>query len=321
MNGLGFFIWQLANMPEPKALAEKLVSGGVKWVVIKGLDGVYLFNAKNGNQKLLKEYQATLESYGIDVYFYQYVYGGNPGAEGDAATAFYEEFKPKAWFIDAEGEYKRFGAGRAAKAYCDKLHNGQVETFLCSYRFPSLHGGLVKPFPFSAFLNHEKVDGTAPQVYWCGSHNPGQQLAQSLNEYRGLTSKRFVPIGSAFGERAWEATAADLRVFVATALGLGLNTYGFWSLDYILKNNRKDYWEAITGISTPPPPPPTNEDKIHPLYVAKVTATALNARAGDGASYSDIGTLLKDSELPVVEEVGDWVKAEFWANKNYIEKV
>lgn len=71
----------------------------------------------------------------------------------------------------------------------------------------------------------------------------------------------------------------------------------------------------------PPTPPPVPTDKIHPLYTMEITADTLNARAGDATSYTDIGNLLKGTQLPVIEESGDWVKSEFYFNKTYAKKV
>lgn len=254
INGIGVLIWQLAKMPAPDALAKLVSDAKLDWVSIKTLDGTQLYNAKGGNQKTLKAYWAALKEV-CSVGAWHRVYGDQPGAEGDAAEAFYEEFKPDHFLIDAEGEYKRYGAAGRAKIYCGKLHDGQVDTYLCSYRFPSMHGGL-KPFPFQAFLNSDKVDGTAPQVYWIGSHDPVDQLARSLKEYRAITNKRFVPIGSAFGEAGWEPTVVDIRSFVKAAWP----NFGFYSLDYILTHNHMDWLQAMTGITPPPPPPPPLDD-------------------------------------------------------------
>jgi len=266
MKGLGFIIWQLANMPSAGELAHLLANGNVKWVSIKALDGPNLYNAKGGNQKLLKTYWAALEEMEIEVGAWQYVYGDQPGAEGDAALAFWEEFKPKHFLIDAEGEYKRYGATKAAKVYCEKLHDGQCFTALCSYRFPSLHGGVIKPFPFPAFLNHEKVDGVAPQVYWAGAHDPAAQIQRSFEEYRKITLKPYIPIGSAYGGSGWEPSVDDLKLFVKSARFF--SAYGFYSLDYILKNGRWDWWKAITETQPPAPPPPeiTDHEKITRLW-------------------------------------------------------
>jgi hypothetical protein len=274
MNGLGFMIWQLSNMPAPTALSDLLKGKGIKWVSIKVLDGPNLYNAKGGNQKLLKEYFAALKAVGIDVGGWQYVYGDQPGAEGDAASAFYQEFEPDHLLIDAEGEYKRYGATKAAKAYCDKVHKG--ENYLCSYRFPSLHSPIIKPFPFPAFMNHDKIIGAAPQVYWIGDHDPIEQTERSIEEYNKINSKKaIVPIGSAFSSGNWEPTTNDLRLFKQICIHIGqVKAYGFYSLDWILRNNRMDWFNAITGQDTPPPPPPEpgDHEKVTRLwdYAVKV---------------------------------------------------
>lgn len=285
MNGLGVMIWQLASMYEPAKLADFLATGGVKWVSIKVLNGPNLYNAKGGNQKLLKEYWAALKGKGIEVGGWQYVYGDQPGAEGDAASAFYEEFHPDNWLIDAEGEYKRYGAAKAAKVYCAKIHKG--ENYLCSYRFPSLHGGLIKPFPFSAFLNADKMIGAAPQVYWVGAHDVAVQIERSISEYKKLTGKPIIPIGSAFGAGDWEPTVNDLNVFVQTCK-TRVSAYGFYSLDWILKNRRFDWWEAITGVSVEPPTPPAPGD----IKQYQVMVDKLNFRNSPVVnSTTDVGDL------------------------------
>lgn len=267
MNGLGFMIWQLANMPAPATLADLLVKGRVSWVCIKTLEGAQLYNAKGGNQKLLKDYWAALKAKGIQVGAWQYVYGEQPGPEGDAAAGFIEEFDPAFFFIDAEGEYKRYGATKAAKAYCAKLKVKKLEVYLCSYRYPSLHGGVIKPFPFTAFLNAESVDGAAPQVYWIDSHNPAEQTQRSFEEYQKLTSKPLIPIGSCFKNGTWEPSLGDLAEF-RDWCERGFQAYGWYSLDYILKNKRWDWWSTITDSEPPAPPPPeiTDHDKITRLW-------------------------------------------------------
>ncbi len=272
MNGLGFFIWQLSNMPAPDVLAQMLAKAGVKWVAIKVLDGPLLFNAKGGNQKLLKQYWAALKAAGVEPGGDQMVYGDQPGPEGDAASGFIQEFDPAFFLIDAEGAMKRFGANKIAKAYCDKLPRS-AEVLLCSFRFPSQHGGL-KPFPFKAYLEHEKVDGTMPQMYWALRHDPVEQLLQSEKEYKALTSKPFIPLGATFGEYFtvngvkiwWEPTVAEIKSFVVAAKIYP--AYGFYSLDYILRKNRMDWFRAATGIEdTPPPPPEINDhEKITRLW-------------------------------------------------------
>src|SRR5574341_516363 len=83
---------------------------------------------------------------------------------------------------------------------------------------------------------------------------------------------------------------------------------------YSLATFNQQYGMNLSPLESLPPPIPT--DKIHPLYQVEITADVLNARAGDGTTYTDIGNLLKGTQLPVTEESGDWLKSEFYFNKN-----
>lgn len=277
MRGLGFLIWQLANMPPPQELA-RILAGRVNWVSIKTLHAGELYNAKAGNQKLLKTYWAVLQQAGLNVGAWHYVTGEQPGLEGDNAAAFIDEFNNDGLvcdhlLIDAEKEYKRYGATKAAKIYCDKLPK-KTPVYLCSYRFPSQHKG-AKPFPFSAFINHPIVTGATPQVYWIGAHNPAQQTQQSYDEYKGLSSKPFIPIGASFGETYitdnkkvyWEPTPGDLAEFRDWNERI-YPAYGYYSLDYILTHNRLDWLSVITDSAPPAPPPAdlTDHEKITRLW-------------------------------------------------------
>lgn len=277
MNGLGFLIWQLARMPEPQELANLLKAGRVKWVSIKTLNGTEPYNSKGGNQKLLKSYWQAIQTAGVKVGFWHYVYGDQSGLEGDRAAGFIEEFSNDGLEVDhllinAEGPYKRTGANKAAKAYCDKLPK-KTPAYLCSYKFPSKHRPfLTTPgFPFEAFMRHERITGTAPQVYWIGANNPIQQTQQSFTEYRAIAEKPFIPIGSSFGDWAdrnktiwWEPTLHDLDAFIA---GAG-PTYGFYSLDWILQKNKMDWFQVITKTTPAPPQPPeiSDHEKISRLW-------------------------------------------------------
>jgi hypothetical protein len=255
MKGLGFLIWQLANMPPIPDLVRLLTGGGVRWVSIKTIEGGIWYNAKGGNQKLLKTYWNALKAAGISVGFWHYVYGEQPGLEGDKAAEFCQEFDPDHILIDAEGPYKKIGAARKVKTYLDKLPN-KVPAYLCSYKAPSKHGpfATIPGFPFSAFMNHEKVKGAAPQVYWIGTHDPAEQVQRSYEEYKKLSSKEFIPIGSSFGAGTWEPTKRDLATFRDWVQRI-YPAYGFYSLDWIIRKGRMDLYSVITQTAPPVPPP------------------------------------------------------------------
>lgn len=104
-----------------------------------------------------------------------------------------------------------------------------------------------------------------------------------------------------------------------SSASIDLNRYQ-WSL-FVFNQQYKMSLPPLGEPIPPPPPPPPTEDKIKPLYIAEVTANVLNARAGNGTIYSDIGNLLKGTQVPITEEDGEWIKSEFWIHKGYTRRI
>lgn len=98
--------------------------------------------------------------------------------------------------------------------------------------------------------------------------------------------------------------------------------YNRWTLG---DSAQMDVWmKENWGIGAPPPVPPPDPipgDEIVPLKEVRVTSDGLNVRSLPTANSKDIGTLLKNSQVPVVEVSGDWYRVEGWINKNYTEDV
>jgi hypothetical protein len=320
MIGLGFLIWQLAAMPaDLDGMGDTLSQLGVKWLSIKVADGSTAFNQDGGSDKRMLDFIAMMHAHGIAVGGWHYVYAGNPGPQGDRGEERREKLKTlDHYLIDAEAEWNEpYGMTAAAKLLMSKLHNGGFDVGLCSYRYP--HN--FPCFPFSAFLNHEKTDFTAPQVYWMGSHNPVEQLLASWREYKALTSKPFIPIGAAFGGMVstafWEPTTEDIAAFAEACYLNHFQAYGFYSLDYIVKHTKLDWLKAAARYSEPlpPPPPPGNE------YI--VIASALNIRTGAGVAYKSIGTTTAGVQVTGLGESNGWEHITFtvdgWVSKAYLK--
>ena len=95
-----------------------------------------------------------------------------------------------------------------------------------------------------------------------------------------------------------------------------------------LDHNRYHYSLAVFNstykMALPPlgdVPPPVPSDIIKPMYLADVTATTLNVRAGAGDEFSDIGNLPLNTRIPVVSESGDWRRIDGFVHKDYIKKI
>lgn len=260
-QGKGFFLWQLqkvmAYYPTGSALGAWLRSYGIFWITLKVANLRYPYNQVGGNDKILKEYIDGLKSSGLMVGGWHWTEPDQISYQGDLIEERRQKLGLDFIDINAESPWKvGYGNARAAKVYLDKQHNGVVEISLCSYRYPTLH----REFPWLAFLNHDKLDAVTPQVYWIGSHNPGDQLARSIQEYGDLTSRRYIPIASTFGAGSWLPTVTDLVEFMGSCRSNGIHTFGFYSLDWILDHPKETqgWMDAIgEGYAPPPPPPPS----------------------------------------------------------------
>jgi hypothetical protein len=173
------------------------------------------------------------------------------------------------YVVDAEREFKEAGKAEAARTFMSRVRTGLPDAIiaLSSYRFPSYH----PQFPFQAFL--EKCDLNMPQVYWLLSHNPGETLLRTLNEFQAITPIRpIIPTGSAFKQSSWSPTTADMLDFLQTARSLNMDAANFWEWANC-RTNLPDIWNEIKDYEWPVTPPP--------LDIAQRYIQALNSRDPD----------------------------------------
>lgn len=71
----------------------------------------------------------------------------------------------------------------------------------------------------------------------------------------------------------------------------------------------------------PEPEPDPIPGLIIPCYRVRVTSDALNMRSGPSAQFTDIGTVTKYDDLPITDEIGEWIKVEGWIHKSYVSKI
>jgi len=258
-NGKGIFIWKLALCAggDMLALANMAKNAGFSWVAIKATDGTYNYNQGISpswtGPDLLKSAIIALRAVGIKVWGWQYIYGAtNLGQsiavlEAKKAVENIERFNLDGWIIDPEKEYKRKGASAWADIYMTALRAAcpNVSIGLCSYRFPSVHPEI----PWHNFLR--RCNFHAPQVYWIGAHNPGDQLRKSVRELQALANLPVVPVGAAYYDPTfkWQPTVAELNEFDRTAHELKLPGVTWWEwgenkhgAQYIA-----DFWAVISA--------------------------------------------------------------------------
>lgn len=317
MNGLGFLIWKLSNMPAAGELIALLRKHKVKWVSIKLANGTLPYNQTGGNDAALKVYIELLQAAGIEVGGWHYSYALQPGPEGDRAMERIEKLALSHWLVDIEQEWqKAWGAAKDAKTYMSKLKVGGLQVGLCSYRYPNYFPSV----PFAAFLNHEAMDINTPQVYWEGSHNPAKQLQDSMSQYAGISSRPFMPIGATYGHTQndgswWQPTEADLIEFVSWCKTNRVQAYGFYSLDWILQKGMYNWLTAISGVTDVPEPEPPEPEPGGVTKMRVIAKPWLNVRAGPGLTYADIGNLNTGAVIGVRNVAGPNAWVEFESGK------
>ena len=247
LSGKGYFLWKLINCHagRPQEIAAAAYAAGLGHALVKIADGVWRYNIAVDHPAIV----AALQAYDIEVWGWQYIYGGSPSAEAQRAISQIKASGVTGFVVNAEREFKAYGMGNAATAYMQTLCSGvpDLPIALSTYRFPSLH----VPFPFTAFLKY--CDIAMPQVYWLYSHDPVPQLTRTLAEYRQLTNLPIIPTGAAWKQNGWQSTSADCSAFLQAAQSAGLPAANFWSWD---ASQSLPTWDAIAAYDWPPEPAP-----------------------------------------------------------------
>ncbi|HML40363.1 MAG TPA: SH3 domain-containing protein [Bellilinea sp.] len=301
MNGKGFMIWKATDpeMVAPAALATLAATAGFRHLEIKIADGPAGYNLA-----YLRELVSACHALGVEVWGWQYVYGVFPAQEAERAKYIMAEYKLDGFLIDAEVEYKLAGAG-AAKFYMARLRDGWngKPIALCTYRFPTLH----PEFPWDAFA--DQADFFAPQMYWVEAHNPADQLARCLKEYRARwPGKKIAPVGAAYQENGWRATPGEIKEFAEAVQKEGLSGYSFWEWSNAI---RYGLWDTVAGLEVE-----TGEDSEAAPTSATVRTAALNFRSAPVVDSKNVITgLPRGTEVELLNLVTD-AAGNIWAQVN-----
>lgn len=324
LKGKGIYIWMIRHTldGDVEKIADTLEAAGMTHAWIKVADGSGRYNIDPQGVDRVPGLVAALRMRGISVWGWQYVYGRYPDLEAKMAIERIKAFDLDGFVVNAEVEYKSAGAN-AASYYMKALRAvfPDLPIGLSSYRFPFYH----RDFPFDAFL--EYCDFNAPQVYWMGANNPGEQLVRCLEEFRTLVKvqKPIFPTGAAFkdsirvGDRyvSWKPSPAEVVQFMETAEALGFAGFNFWELRNCLMN-LPDVWQVIQDYEfdddgshgeLPEPEPGDGTDPIGMEY--EITTDTLFVRSGPGTHHSIIGKLHKGDRIVMQDLHGKDAWIEF----------
>jgi len=331
--GGGAFIWQVKRLVDALNGYDVLAGAIEQWrlthVLIKIADGTYPYNYdwETKEDFALGLVLALRVLYPeCQLWGWQYVYGDNPMGEATQAIDRFKALDLDGFAINAEAQYKIGDKEIQAKVYMARLLDGlgeDVPIALSSYRVPSAH-----PIPWREFLAH--CDIAMPQVYWMGG-DPIYNLNWTEEEYQQLFEelgfeREMVYTGSFFGEAGWTASANEVMAFVDACQERGY-TWNAWEMHEftiqhpeLLQAMLSVYEPPIVDVGPPPPDPP--EKPVRPRFVGRVTGN-LNVRTEPGAlaPETDIGTLLRGSEVPVIRSKAGYHFIAGWVHSNWIEKL
>lgn len=320
----GLFVWKIKDLPPPAQLVEICKTYHISNLCVKVADGTARYNQVDqdgkpiGNDSYLKgTWIDTLEANGIHVHGWVFPYtlpAVSPGAQAGVAGERVQKLGIRSLKIDIEDD----GGGGwktspyrnlSCKTYMANLKPSGVPTALpvglCSYRLPASHVGV----PFAQFLKHESMDHNAPQMYWQGSHNPGEQLERCISQYDAIYSLPYEPVGAMYGTADWTPTVLDIKEFMIKSRdAFHLDQVWFWSMDWVWAHKRWDWLEtAAAEVAPPAPPPPPQPTSTWEMEVTAVPY--VNIRTGPSQSYADVGNLTTGTIILV----GDIAGSDAWA--------
>lgn len=233
LTGKGYYIWiaKQCEKGDPDRIAALAREANLSHVLIKIADGTFPYNVDLDNGfDYARPIVKRLQSYNIQVWGWQYVYGDHPDQEAEIAIARSLELGVNGFVVNAESHYKSISKAPAASRYMNIMRSnlGSMPIALSSYRYPSYH----TQFPWQNFL--DRCDYNMPQIYWIQSHNnAGQQLQRSVNEFMNMRPFRpIIPTGPTFKEHGWVPYESEVLEFMQTAKQLNLPAVNFW------------YWEG-----------------------------------------------------------------------------
>jgi hypothetical protein len=318
-KGLGFYVYKLSEIAKeltPAMLVDLLTQIGARWVSFKIADGEHAYNQIGGNDKIMLSYVSALEDARIAVGGWAYCYP-SPGCRPNIEAALYGERIQKLRLefldLDIEGEWKKPNLGGSIDKllYIDASQNFPIG--LCSYRFPKIHANVN----WARFFKNPSLKYVSPQVYWLGSNNPAEQLAESLRQFGELTELPVVPIGSAFRQGDWQPSADQLVDFAQACKDNNLSAWGFYSLDWMLVHDRYDWLSAIAGKEITPPQPAGE-----PLPAFIRTTGAVNARSAPQIKDDTlVGVIHAGKKLQVLGESEAFYQVKIYVSKKFCEKV
>lgn len=289
-TGKGFFVYDIGRLynADPMVLVQSAKDQGLDWVSLKVADGDGVFQPK-----AVAAAAAALQSAGVEVWGWQYVYGHQPTTEAQRAVERVKALGLNGLMIDAETEYDQAGMAPSASVYMAGLKAGldltAVGIGLCAFRYQSVHA----LFPWSTFL--ASCSFHMPQVYWEGDYRPLGPVDQLQRSYRELNAIRqlpFIPLGIACLDAGFKPTPEQIANFNGACLKLALPGIGWYEWNAALAQPElyaavmaANGWTATPAPSPVPGPGPSVSDAVIHQYITNQDAMLADLAEGRQGSY------------------------------------
>jgi hypothetical protein len=189
-TGRAMWIWVLgvSNQGNLSSIASQSHRYGIGTVYIKSSDGTGMWSQFNSSVV------STLQSDGMRVCAWQFIYGNHPTLEAQAgATAVRRG--ADCLVIDAEGQYE--GKYASAHAYITHLRQSIGSSFpvaLAGFPYIDYHPA----FPYSVFLGPNGAQYNVPQMYWRDIGTTVDNVYAHTYFYNRLYQRPIYPLGQVY---------------------------------------------------------------------------------------------------------------------------
>jgi hypothetical protein len=147
-----------------------------------------------------------------------------------------------------------------------------------------------------------------PQVYWLNAHNPGEQLARSVAEFRNLQyTPPIFPTGAAYTEWGWAPKPSEVHEFMSKAKAMNLPGVNFWEWSSLHHYLPAEVYRTIRDFEWDAEPPPPDD-------IAELLIQALNSHKADQvqALYQDQAVhITSERTVQGTKAINSWYTALF----------
>lgn len=260
--GKGLYVWQIKDIERgnPANAAQVAADAGISHIIVKTSNGMALYNQRpdppnSSNPRyfddIIRPWIAAMVAKGIEVWGFHYTYLNDPNDEAKTAVNRVVDLGLAGLILDVEGECKGKTVGAQQFANYVKTHYDKP-VGLASYRYPEVH----REVPWSQLL--ACCTFVMPQVYWASTtatDQPEKQLVKSMDQYAKITKLPYIPTGSAYSEKGWTSSPAQVLNFMSKCDQLQVPGFNFW--DYKWARIIPQMWNVIASFDYGGPTPPT----------------------------------------------------------------